>query len=207
MFRCLVSMCIEMEYPGPVCSAEAHDPLRVNAIWDRRPSGFRHPDLSPEHVLVGKCDAESPDHKVCPILKLISLGPKSHDRKMHGTDQINGPKENLMYMALIMQSLIILDDKDGKDGYFETTDGTPRETLAGLLVPTPDDERTWKFRWLDPELRELVLHCAASYEGDRPDLHSVWLRVEQAIANQEASDTAGSDHQIRLFFRRLRYSV
>ncbi|KAI1766494.1 hypothetical protein GGR53DRAFT_464371 [Hypoxylon sp. FL1150] len=201
MFRCLISMCIEMEFPGASVSAGADDSQRL--MWDRTETGFRHPNLSTGNILMGKYESESADHQVCPVLKLTSFGRRYWDRYRQGrTDKISAPKENLFSMGMIMQSLIILDDNASRrKGYFADGNAAPTETQAGWLIPTPE------FLWLDTELRRLVIHCAATDENDRPDLRSLWDHVQHRVTKQEASGTADSDSQIRLLFQRLDYTL
>lgn len=107
-----------------------------------------------------------------------------------------------------MQYLIILNDNvTQRKGYFGNPHEASKETEAGWLIPALDDGSTWSFIWLDTELRHLVMHCAATDKDDRPDLRSVWLRIEEIMARQEASGIADSDRQVRLFFQRLAFTL
>ncbi|KAI0181262.1 hypothetical protein GGR52DRAFT_583659 [Hypoxylon sp. FL1284] len=207
VFRCLLAICIDMEYPSAVDWTKSDGPRTIDGVWDEAPSGFFHPDLKPEHILVGRCAADSAYHKVCPVLKAASLGRRSLGQDIYGP---HGARDNLKSIAMIMICLIVLEDRDNlavKEILFDAPDGIIRETQAGQICPTPNDEETMEYLWLDWKLRELLVFCTATYEGDRPDLRSAWNRVQEVIAHQEASGVGESDGQVRRFFEVMGHRV
>ncbi|KAI1820112.1 hypothetical protein F4861DRAFT_90215 [Xylaria intraflava] len=171
-YLCLVRACVAMAYPP-------NRPLGSPSQLERYPralvvpSDLAHLDIHTSNVLIGAPDNFS-EHDLVPPIKLIDFG-RAREKNM-------AVQWNLLECSAVMVNLIARTTADvlAQRGVYRGF-----ETMAAAILPGSDGRD--RYRYLDPDLRGLLVYALAVDSNNRPSLKDMLRNTEDAVKRRDAA--------------------
>ncbi|KAI1653106.1 hypothetical protein F4813DRAFT_375838 [Daldinia decipiens] len=177
-FLCLVRQVLAMAFPpqgGP------DEPLRRERFHQHRPLGVVQNSPHGNNVIIGDLTSDDFEHSLAPILKLIDFGRGEILRDEEGAIYDNIGNIGVLFIIIFERRLdeSYLDNIPELGWQYEFVD---RQTGENRRIGTAAPPFFTESKYIDVELRDLVVRCMAVSSDNTPSLEELVGEAERGVA-------------------------